>query len=60
MNNKFLIKTIALMILKEIYLKSDCNFRANLNINIFVNEKINIEILQKAATYLKEKKIYSV
>ena len=55
MNNKFLIKTVALMVLKEIYLKSDYNFRASLNVNTFVNEKVNIEMIQKAATYLKEK-----
>ncbi len=55
MNNQFFIKTVALVILENIYLKSDNNFIATINVNDFIGERIDMAMMQKAAKYLKEK-----
>lgn len=55
MNKKFLIKTTALLLLEEIYLKANCNFQANIDATKYVNENRDMDMIQKAAYYLKEK-----
>lgn len=55
MKNKYPIRTTALMLLENIYLNSNYNLQATINANSLTNEKISIQMIQKAATYLKEK-----
>lgn len=55
MNKKYQIRTTALMLLENIYLNSNYNLQATINANSLVNNEINIQVIQKAATYLKEK-----
>lgn len=55
MNKKYQIRTTALMLLENIYLNSNYNLQATINANSLVNNEINIQMIQKAATYLKEK-----
>lgn len=55
MNKKYPIRTTALMLLENIYLNSNYNLQATINANSIANEKMNIQMIQKAETYLKEK-----
>ena len=55
MNKKYPIRTTALMLLENIYLNSNYNLQTTINANSLANEKMNIQMIQKAATYLKEK-----
>ena len=55
MNKKYPIKTTALMLLENIYLNSNYNLQATINAKSLVNKEIDMQIIQKAATYLKEK-----
>ncbi len=43
------------MLLENIYLNSNYNLQATINAKSLVNKEIDMQIIQKAATYLKEK-----
>lgn len=55
MNKKYPIRTTALILLENIYINSNYNLQATINANSLVNKEIDIQTIQKAATYLKEK-----
>lgn len=55
MNQKFLIKTIALKILEKIYLESDCYFKATINAYELETDKVSKTTIQKSGKYLKDK-----
>ena len=55
MNRKYPIRTTSLMLLENIYLNSNYNLQATINAKSLVNKEIDMQIIQKAATYLKEK-----
>lgn len=58
MQDKFLIRTVALKLLEELYIKSDYDFTATINaFELFTyNENIDKKLVQKAGKYLKDKK----
>lgn len=55
MNKKFPIRTVALFLLEKIYINSDHDFKAIIDVSEITNADINIDMVQKAAKYLKEK-----
>ena len=57
MENKFMIRTVALKLLEKLYLESDYQFKATINAFEFVDENINKQTIQKAGKYLSDKKL---
>ena len=55
MNRKYPIRTTSLMLLENIYLNSNYNLQATINAKTLVNKEIDMQMIQKSATYLKEK-----
>lgn len=55
MNRKYPIRTTSLMLLENIYLNSNYNLLATINAKTLVNKEIDMQMIQKSATYLKEK-----
>lgn len=60
MRKKYPIRSTALILLENIYLNSNHNLQATINVNSLVNEEADIQMIQKAAAYLKEKRLYCV
>lgn len=58
MNNKLQIREIASKLLIKIYLKSDYNLKASVNLGDVVNE-YDIQAVQKAGKYLIDKQLVS-
>lgn len=55
MEKQFLIRTAAIKLLEEIYLKSDGSLKATINAYEIVDNNIDKTIVQKAGQYLMKK-----
>lgn len=57
MNNKFLIRTVAMKLLEKVYLSSDASLHATINAFDIVDNNIDKTIIQKASQYLLKKNL---
>lgn len=59
MNNKFLIRTVALKLLEKVYLSTDSSLHATINAFDIVDNNIDETLIQKASQYLIRKNLVS-